>query len=636
MEELSFASDFPQASRAQWLALVEGVLKGASFDKTLVSQSADGLRIEPLYAKAEGAAVIGRAVPGPWQVLARIDHPAPAAANAQALLDLEAGATGLHVVFAGSVGAHGFGVSDGSAETMATALRDVVLDAGIRIEFDLSMACKGAAEALMDQVERAGTDPAALDVAFGYDPLGQMALYGGAPVDWPTLAPLFGGLARAVVDRGFGGSVCSADGRIVHAAGGSEAQELAFAVASALAYWRALEAAGIDADRARRLIGFRMAADADQFLTIAKLRALRRLWAHVEASAGLAPAPIRIHAETAWRMTTKRDPWVNLLRATVAVFSAGVGGADFISVMPFTQALGLPDAFARRLARNTQIVLLEESNLARVADPAAGAGGIEALTEGLADAAWSLVRETEAKGGLHGAFADGSFQARVAVVRDARARAIARRKEAITGTSEFPDIMEAPVDVEPVAPSPSVPRFGTFPALTPKRLAAPFEALRDAADAAPERPRVFLAPLGPIADFSARATFARNLFEAGGLAAPVPDGFAREDATEGAADGATDLAALAGAFAASGAAIACLCSSDARYAAEAEAAARALKAAGCRQLWLAGRAGAAEAALRSAGVDGFIHAGCDVLATLAEVHSAAGLSAVDRRGEGLE
>jgi methylmalonyl-CoA mutase len=618
MSDLSFASDFPRPTRDQWLKLVDGVLKGAPFDRALVSATADGLAIAPLYPRAEGRSpVIGRATGRPWQVLARIDHPSAAAANAQALTDLRNGATGLHVVFAGSVGANGFGLADGSPETVAALFADVVLEAGIRIELDLSMDCKGAAEALMALVAASGVDPAETDIAFGYDPLGQMALHGGAPLDWPALAPQFGRLAATILQRGFRGSVCSADGRIVHAAGGSEAQELAFAVASALACWRAMEAAGIDADAGRRAIGFRLAADADQFLTVAKTRALRRLWAHVEASAGLSPAPIRLHAETAWRMTTRRDPWVNLLRATVAVFSAGIGGADAVSVTPFTQALGLPDAFARRLARNTQLVLLEESNLARVADPAAGSGGIEALTDELAGAAWALVQETEAKGGLDRALADGSFQGRVAAVRTERARALARRRQALTGTSEFPNIAEAPVAVE--APLVAVPRriFGTFEPLAPMRLAEPYEALRDAADAAPTRPVVFLATLGPVADFTARATFARNLFEAGGLSAPVPEGFVAGDAT--------DIPALAAAFAASGATVACLCSSDARYAAEAEAAAQALKAAGCKRLWLAGRPAATEPALRAAGVDGFAYAGCDVLATLSEVHVTLGL-----------
>ncbi len=618
MSDLSFASEFPQPARDQWLKLVDGVLKGAPFDRKLVSVTADGLPIQPLYPRAEGMRpVIGRAAGQPWHVLARLDHPAAADANAQALVDLQNGATGLHVVFAGSIGANGFGLADGSPETVAALFRDVVLEAGIRIELDLSMTCKGAAVALMDLVDANRVDPASTDISFGYDPLGQMALLGGGPVDWAALAPAFGTLTRSIVDRGFAGAVCSADGRIVHAAGGSEAQELAFAVASALAYWRAMEAAGIDAETGRRAIGFRLAADADQFLGIAKMRALRRLWAHVEASAGLTPAPIRVHAETAWRMTTQRDPWVNLLRATVAVFSAGVGGADAVSVMPFTQALGLPDAFARRLARNTQLVLLEESNLARVADPAAGSGGIEALTEDLADAAWSLVQETEAAGGLHRMLAGGAFQQKVAAVRTQRAAALARRKDALTGTSEFPHIGEAPVTVDAPLPPRPQPAFRDFEALLPMRLAEPFEALRDAADAATARPVVFLATLGPVADFTARATFARNLFEAGGLAAPVPDGFMTGDTT--------DLAALVAAFRASGAALACLCSSDDRYGVEAAGAATALKAAGCARLWLAGRPAAMEPARRAAGGDGVGVAGGDGRATLTGAPATLGL-----------
>src|SRR5213078_1066267 len=158
------------------------------------------------------------------------------------------------------------------------------------------------------------------------------------------------------------------------------------------AYLRALEADGIALDDARAMIFFRVAVDADQFLSIAKLRALRLLWARVEEACGLTPTPAFVSATTAWRMMTKRDPWVNLLRTTVAAFSAGVGGADAISVLPFTAALGLPDGFARRLARNTQLVLIEEANLAKVADPAAGSGSLEDLTGKLCRSAWSLFR----------------------------------------------------------------------------------------------------------------------------------------------------------------------------------------------------------------------------------------------------
>src|SRR5690606_2931148 len=170
---------------------------------------------------------------------------------------------------------------------------------------------------------------------------------------------------------------------VIHNAGGSEAQELAYALSVAVAYWRALEAGGVALDNARRMIFFRLSADADQFMIMAKFRSLRKLWARVEEASGLTPQPIFIAAETAWRMMTQRDPYVNMLRVTIAAFAAGLGGANAVTVLPFTAALGLPDEFARRVARNTQLILIEEANLAKVADPAAGSGGIEALTDDL-------------------------------------------------------------------------------------------------------------------------------------------------------------------------------------------------------------------------------------------------------------
>ena len=234
--------------------------------------------------------------------------------------------------------------------------------------------------------------------------------------------------------------------------------------------------------------------------------------------------PIRVHAETAWRMMSRRDPWVNLLRETVAVFSAGLGGADSICALPFTQAIGLPDAFARRIARNTQLVLLAESNLAKVADPAAGSGAIEALTSELCQRAWALFQKIEAGGGLPKALAAGAFQQEVRDVAALRAKNIARRKEPLTGVSEFPDIHEKPVSV--LVAAPAVALVASAPgALAPHRLAEPFEALRDAADAAAARgapAKIFLANLGPVAAFTARATFAKNFFEAGGVEAQAP------------------------------------------------------------------------------------------------------------------
>jgi methylmalonyl-CoA mutase len=226
------------------------------------------------------------------------------------------------------------------------------------------------------------------------------------------------------------------------------------------------------------MIFFRLAADSDQFLTMAKFRALRKLWARVEEASGLAPEPVFISAETAWRTMTKRDPHVNMLRATMAVVAAGTGGADAISVLPFTNAIGLPDKFARRIARNTQLILLEESNLAKVADPAAGSGGIEDLTAKLCAAAWSLFQEIERAGGTAAALEQGLIQKKVAAVRAARTQALQEGTDALTGTTIFPNPDEVPAAVPDVAPIPAAPAPKgeiSFEALASMRLAEPFE-----------------------------------------------------------------------------------------------------------------------------------------------------------------
>ena len=614
-QELSFAAVFPAASREAWLELVSGVLKGAPFERRLVSKTYDGLAIEPLYGRdAAARPVIGRSPGVPWQVMTRIEHPDPAAANSQALHDLENGATGLSLVFTGSIGAYGFGIENSEA-ALARVLCDIQLDAGISLDLQVDGQHEHVAAALVDVPAKRGTAPAAVDMRFGFDPLGIAATGGPAPSWDPHGAP-FAAEVAGLAAQGFKGPFAVADGRVIHNAGGSEAQELAFAIAVALAYLRALEASGVPLDEARRMTYFRLAADADQFVTTAKFRALRKLWARIEQACGLAPQPAFVAAETAWRMMTQRDPFVNVLRSTMAVVAAGLGGADSITVLPHTAAIGLPDGLARRMARNTQLILLEESNLAKVADPAAGSGGFESLTMELGAAAWSLFQEIEQAGGADAALRQGLIQAKVAAVRAERDKAIGRRKDALTGTSEFPNIAETPPAVLEMAPPASHAGRASDVALPCHRLAEPFEALRDAADRAAragDRPKVFLANLGPLADFTARATYARNFFEAGGIAAVTNDGFASRDE-------------MATAFKASGAALACLCSSDEVYAGEAEVAARMLRAAGAKHIYLAGRPGEREAALAAAGIGGFIHVGCDVLATLRAVHGALGIA----------
>ncbi len=603
VQDLPLASDFPPATREQWLKLVDSVLKGAPFDKKLVARTYDGLRIEPLYERrADVKALAGRAPGAPWQVMARVDHPDPQEANKQALEDLENGADGLVLVCPGAIGAAGFGI-DISADGIARILDGIHLDAGVPLEFMLTREAKDVPAHVATLVRKLGLDPAACDLRIGFDPIGLMAAGASAPMPWGEIAPLFARMTRTLADEGFRGPFAAADARVIHNAGGSEAQELAYALSVAVAYWRALEAGGVALDNARRMIFFRLSADADQFMIMAKFRSLRKLWARVEEASGLPPQPIFIAAETAWRMMTQRDPYVNMLRVTIAAFAAGLGGANAVTVLPFTAALGLPDEFARRVARNTQLILIEEANLAKVADPAAGSGGIEALTDDLCRTAWAFFQEIEKAGGAAAALDCGLIQSKVAEVRAAREKAIATRRDPLTGTSEFPFLSEVAVSVSKPSPRPAETPPDALPCI---RLAEPFEKLRDASDAILDktgaRPRIFLATLGKPADNIARATFARNFFEAGGFEAVE---FAGDD--------------LAAAFRQSGAALACLCSSDAVYANEAADAARTLVSAGARHIYLAGRPAEAES-MHKAGVQSFIYAGCDALATLKAAH----------------
>jgi len=611
-DALSLAAEFPATDRLDWRKLVEAALKGRSFDK-LISKTADGIAVEPLYERAAGAQpVAGRAPGAPWTIMQRIDHPDPSVANGQALDDLENGATGLTLVFAGSLNANGYGLA-ATPDALKQLLDGVQLDAGIPIDLNLSPATRGAVQLLAAYVKERGIDPASVDLRASINPIGGFAASGATPAPWSELSKRMAGAIVDLAAQGFRGPFAVVDGRIIHNAGGSEAQELAFSLAAALDCLRALEAAGVPLEQARSMIYFRMAADADEFLTISKFRAIRKLWARVEQACGLEPKPATVAAETAWRMMTARDPYVNMLRTTIAVAAAGLGGADTISALPHTAAMGLPDAFARRVVRNTQLILLEESNLHKVADPSAGAGGIEHLTAALCDAAWSLFQTYDRAGGAWASLEQGIIQRDLATVREKREREAARRIQPITGVSDYPNLQEKKagvLDVRRIPPPQEPGASKTVEPLPSIRLAEPFEKLRDASDAmlrkSGARPKVFLANLGRVSDFTARATFAKNFYEAGGIEAVTNDGF-------------NSLADMTSAFKASGADLACLCSSDKVYETQAAEAAAALKAAGAT-VHLAGRPGEHEAAWNGAGVTTYIYVGCDALSTLRAAH----------------
>ena len=609
---------FPAYSEADWRRAADAALKGASLE-ALVSKTADGVRIEPVYPPAEGPRAFRSG--GPWRIIARLDHPNADEANAQALDDLANGADGLQVVSSGALGAYGFGLRRFDSATLHKAFDGVYFDVGASFELDLGPGGLDQALRFAGLIERSGVKPDDCLVAFGLDPF-TAATRGPFPADWSDQARRYVKAALELRSKGFLGPFLVADARAVHAAGGSPGEELAFALAAGVIVLRLLEDAGTSLGEARALIGFRLAADADELATLSKFRALRIAWSRVEEACGLEPRAAHVQAESAWRMMTARDPYVNVMRGAAAAFSAGLGGADSVSVLPHTLAAGLPDGLARRLARNAQLILLRESNLGFVADPAAGAGAFEAMTQALCDKAWRLFQEIEGQGGLPSALASGAFQRQVAETATALVRNAARLKAPITGVSAHADLAEPPVEVMAGAPE----REAFAPpegAMAPIRLAEPFERLRDCSDAflrsSGARPKVYLAALGPETKHRRRVQFMREWLEIGGFEA-VYDGEART------ADNAVTR------LRASGGRLVCLCGTDDAYAEQAEAFAKAFKASGAEGVALAGRPGEFERAWRAAGIDAFVFVGGDAVATLQSLYDRIGIPAKTRGG----
>ena len=649
---LSLSDDFESPTHEAWLALIEKMLKGGDFEKRLVSQTADAIKLQPLYQQRADAQAIGRGrVASTWGLCQRIDHPDPKIANELALADLEQGAYCLALVSPDSATARGYGLACANLDDLDRALKNIALDM-ITLRVEPSSSARRTAALIAALVARRGITPAQTNIAFGLDPLGAAMAAGNLADDWSTVGARMAKTVLALRDKGFGGALITCDTRPIHEAGGSEALELAAALAMAVTYLRALTDAGLSLDDSVQHLSWTMAIDADQFTGIAKLRALRALWARIEEASGIPPRPINIHAETAWRMMTKRDPSVNMLRATMVTFAASVGGADSLSVLPYTLPLGLPDELARRIARNTQTILMEETNLWRVTDPAAGSGAYETLTDELCERAWALFQEIEAAGGMAQHLTSGAFQKTVAATRTAQERAVAHRKAPITGTSEFPNLSEMPETTLNIAkPDPRIPpetrggtpdqafddmvdqlaKGGTIASITPPpsarlafdklpslRRAAPFEKLRDAADAHAskhgKRATVFLANLGPVSEHTTRAMWITNLLAVGGIDVTINEGF-------------TNTSDIGLAFAESGALAACICGADKTYDQLAETTAQTLKTAGAGYVALAGKPGPSEGELQAAGVDTFIFAGVDVLLTLETLHGVLSIAA---------
>ena len=568
---LALGAAFAPAERAAWQALVAQALGDRDFDATLVTRTYEGLDLQPLYDRA-GARVAGAATRNDagltrgtagWEIRQSVDHPDPTAANQALLHELEGGATAVTLVLdpAGEhdAGPGAAGIFLPARTALATVLDGVYLQAA-RVALAPGPLFAGAAALMLDHLETAGVDLATARVHLGADPLAALARHGHLAMTLPEALSAMAEIAEHSAASLPAARAVTVDTTVYHAAGADEVLDLAIALSTGVAYLRAMTDHGLSVAAALAEIEFSLAAGVDLFMTVAKLRAARRLWARVaEASGG--GAAMALHVGTAERVISRRDPWVNMLRATIAGFAAGIAGADSVAVAPYDQGWGLPTDFGRRIARNAQVILQEESALGQVIDPAGGSWFIEDLTERLAQAAWRRFQEIEAAGGVAAMLADGRLQAAVAEVWAARERDLAHRRTQIIGVNMFPNLdEEAPAPPSMAWPEIVAPWHARRPApaavdgdlatrvaaarhgaaigdlsgmaaadgedaapITAHRLGEGFEALRDASDAWAEahgqRPRVFIAALGTPAAHGARVDFTRNYLAAGGIEA---------------------------------------------------------------------------------------------------------------------
>jgi methylmalonyl-CoA mutase len=438
--------DLSNAERQRWLALAEKALAGGSFEEKLVSHTDDGIRIEPLYERSVTAEPLVRANPkSPWIVSQRIDDPDIARAKAQALEDVAQGATGLSLVFEGAPNAFGYGLPR-TAEALETVLDGVPLNR-VQVRIDAHPWSRAVADWLVAFLGKRRSDPTKLNLSFGIDPAAIFAGTGRLRMSIEALQESMPQSLAHFFSMGVPGVLLEADGRVFHNAGATEAQELGIMLASAVSYLRMFEKARQPLVYAAPHIGFALSVDQDQFLSMAKVRALRRLWARVQEACSIPGSTANLHAETSYRMMTAADPETNILRAAIACFAAAAGGADSISVLPHTIAHGLPAGFARRVARNAQLIMAEESHIDHVADPASGSGAVEALTGDLCAAAWEEFQRIEAEGGVLASLQAGHIQKRVQAAYARRNAAYQSGERALIGTTLFRPGSERSIEV---------------------------------------------------------------------------------------------------------------------------------------------------------------------------------------------
>lgn len=645
----TLAPDFAPVDDATWRARVEQDLKGAPFEKKLVHKTLEGFSIQPVYSNAppnnhgaslpgqgsmlRGTSALSNALEG-WQIRQSCNAPSPKEANAQILEDLQQGAASILLQVDASGDAPSRGISWQDESDVQDTLQNVLLELA-PVGIDAGDDYFTAAALFHTHLQKEKIDTSKVRVDFYADPIGNAASRGSNASDLQKSLQRALELVQFCQTNLPGARALAVDTSSAHLAGASEGQDLAISMATALTYLRESEKAGINLQTAASHIVFRLHLGTDFFLGIARLRALRRLWSRITNACGIQRAAAIAHVLPSRRVLTRRDPWVNMLRNTAVCFAGAVGGAEAITTLSFDAPVTTPDALSRRIARNTQSILLHESHLNRVLDPAGGSWFLENLTESLSQEAWNAFQDIETAGGIIKALESGHIASMIEEVAQKRHQNIARRKSPITGVSAFPNLGETLPENAP-ATLPKHKNPGDAPTQAPQSLeeliqcflqgtrvralhkappgaltlqplphlpdAASFEALRDRSDRLPQRPTVFLANLGTVAEHTARATFAQNFVEAGGFKALSNKGFlSAQDAAE--------------AFAQSGAKIAVLCSSNARYEEFAEDLAKTLKASGAI-VAMAGRPGKHEEAWKAAGIEHYMYLGCDVLDVL--------------------
>ncbi len=471
-------TEFPQPSYEEWREVVEAQLKGAPFEKKVMTKTYEGITLLPLYRQEDAEDVpYTDSLPGfapylrgsqaagykaePWLISQELPYSSAEEFNQALMHDLERGQTAVSLRLdkaallgqdpdeanAGDVGQGGLSVA--TIEDLATALEGVDLES-TPIFLQASSAALPNTALLMALIRRQGKAAEKLRGAIEMDPLGALAESGHFP---RSMAGAYDRMAQLLLwakDHAPNLDVVTVHGLPYANSGSSAVQELAFTLATAVEYIREMVARGIAIDDVAQRVRFAFGLGSNYFMEVAKLRAARVLWAKVvKAFGGNEEAQkMTLHARTVGYNKTLYDPHVNMLRVTTEAFAGAAGGADSMHVSPFDEVLRQPDQFSRRIARNTQIILQQEAHLTQVIDPAGGSWYVEKLTNELARNAWGLFQEVEKQGGMFKALEAGFPQEQVAEVAEQRLKNLAIRKDVVVGSNRYANIDEKPLEVQ--------------------------------------------------------------------------------------------------------------------------------------------------------------------------------------------